>query len=177
VTIAKADGYDLVQVDGWEPRVSVVPTWTVVSGPVAAFRGILATGFDPASRAVLETDPGIAEAPSGGVGTATYGEVRPEDVRVSVEAAAPSIVVIRNTWDAGWSATVDGRPAPVLATDAFRQGIAVAAGHHEIRLTYRDPTIGRGIAASAVVWSGWGIAIAIALRRRRARTRTSATHA
>jgi hypothetical protein len=181
VTIAKADGYDLIQVDGWEPRVSVVPSWTIARGPVAAFRGILSPAFDPATRAVLETDPGIRQGPQVGAGArgASYSEVQPEDVRVSVDAAAPSIVLIRNTWDAGWSATVDGRPAPVLAADAFRQGVAVTAGHHEIRLTYRDPTIGRGIAASTVVWSAWAAAVAVAilLRRRRARARASASPA
>jgi hypothetical protein len=179
VTIAKADGYDLVQVNGWEPRVSVVPSWTVASGPVAAFRRILPPGFDPASHAVLEADPGIRQEPQPGAGTASYSEARPEDVRVSVDAVAPSIVVIRNTWDAGWSATVDDRPAPVLATDAFRQGVAVTAGHHEIRLVYRDPTIARGIAASAVVWSAWAVAVvaAIVVRRRRGRVRASASPA
>jgi hypothetical protein len=175
ITIAKADGYDLVQVDGWEPRVSVIPSWTVTSGPVAAFRAILAPGFDPATRAVLETDPGIRVAQGAAAGSATYTELAPEDVRVSVDAPAPSIVLIRNNWDAGWSATVDGRPASVFPTDAFRQGVAMNAGRHEIRLTYRDPTIGRGIAASAVVWSLWASAVvaAAALRRRRSRAPVS----
>jgi hypothetical protein len=178
VTIAKADGYDLVQVDGWEPRVSVVPSWSVASGPVAAFHGILSPGFDPASHAVLETDAGVSQEPGAAAGTATYTELQPEDVRVSIDAAAPSIVLIRNNWDTGWSATVDGHPAPVLAADAFRQGIAVTAGRHEIHLTYHDPTIGRGIAASAVVWSVWALAIVAAIvLKRRSRVRASASPA
>jgi len=99
---ARADGYDLVQLNGWEPLVSVVPAWTVVEGPVAAFRAVLAPGFDPAARAVLETDPGIAPVPGGTPGTASYAEAEPEDVRVRVDAPAPSIVLIRTNWDAGW---------------------------------------------------------------------------
>jgi hypothetical protein len=173
---ARADGYDLVQVDGWEPRVSVVPTWTVVDGPVAAFRTVLAPGLDPAERAVLESDPGIGPSPESPPGTASYAETEPEDVRLRVDAPAPSIVLVRTNWDAGWSATVDGRPAPVLPTDGFRQGVPVAAGEHDIRLTYRDPAIGRGLAASGVVWSLWAAAIAgtTVLRRRRPRPRETA---
>ena len=47
----------------------------------------------------------------------------------------------------GWSATVDGRPAPLLATDYLVQGVAVPAGRHEIRLVYRDDDVMRGMRA------------------------------
>ena len=150
--VASADDYDLVQIYGWEPRVSVVPTWTVENGPSDALDRVLVPGFDPSRAAVLEGDPGIMAAPGALPGSSTYREVTPEDVRVTVEAAAPSIVVVRNSFDLGWSATVDGRSAPVLATDYLLQGVAVPAGHHEIRLTYHDPDVSRGIAAGAAVW-------------------------
>ena len=61
--------------------------------------------------------------------------------------ADPALVVVRNSYDPGWSATVDGAPAPVLATDYLVQGVAVPPGTHEIRLVYRDDDIARGMAA------------------------------
>lgn len=149
--VASADDYDLVQIYGWEPRVSVVPSWTV-AGPQAALNAVLTPGFDPSRAVQVEQDPGIEMVAGGEAGTATYREVEPEDVRITVDAAAPSIVVIRNSFDPGWSATVDGVNAPVLATDYLIQGVAVPAGHHQVRLVYRDPDISRGLAASAVVW-------------------------
>jgi len=85
-------------------------------------------------------------------------------------------VVVRNAWDGGWSATVDGRPAPLLRADYFLQGVTVPAGTHEIRLTYRDPMIGRGLALSALVWLMWLAALAAAWtgpRRRRSQTGAS----
>jgi hypothetical protein len=167
-----ADGYDLFQVDGWEPRVSVVPEWSVVGDPLTALRTSLGPGFDPADEAVLETDPGVVAEPGATAGSATYTEIDPEHVVVDVRADAPSIVVVRNNWDAGWSATVDGNEAPVLAADGFRQGVAVGAGDHEVRLTYRDPSLARGIAAAAVVWGAWTVAVVTAtVRSRRARSR------
>jgi uncharacterized membrane protein YfhO len=89
-----------------------------------------------------------------------------------VNAPDPSIVVVRNNLDVGWSATVDDRPAPVLRADYFRQGIPVPAGRHDVRLVYRDPRIGRGLLASAATWSLLVAALAVALgaetvRRRR----------
>ncbi|HZD18629.1 MAG TPA: YfhO family protein, partial [Actinomycetota bacterium] len=174
--VASDGGYRLVELEGWEPRVSVVPSWTVVGGAEALER-VLERGFDPALTAVVEGDPGIAPAPiAGPPGSATYHEERPEDVRIRAETAAPSLVLVRNAWDRGWSATVDGEPARVLRADHFLQAVPVSAGAHQIRLVYREPAIARGIAGSAVVWLVplVGIGVATEIRRRRAPTRRPA---
>ena len=39
-TALAADGYDLIEVDGWEPRASVVARWSVVSDPLAALKAM-----------------------------------------------------------------------------------------------------------------------------------------
>jgi hypothetical protein len=161
--VAADRGYRLVEVSRWEPRVSVVPAWTVARTGVQSLHTVVGTTFDPARTAIVEGSPGIAPTAGATPGTATYDERWPEDVRVSVDASAPSIVLVRNAWDTGWSATVDGRPAPVLKTDYFLQGVPVAAGHHEIRLVYRDPTIARGLLGSAIAWTALVLAAALAL--------------
>src|SRR5262249_21723160 len=157
---------------GWEPRVSVVPAWSVVARPSDALTGVRAVGFDPSRTALVETDPGIVEQPGGEAGTATIREIAPEDVRVAVDAPSASIVVVRNSYDPGWTATVDGRPTPVLATDYLVQGVPVPPGRHDVRLTYRDPDVSRGLAAAVAVWLTLLLAIPASLvleRRRRAR--------
>lgn len=166
--VATDHGYALYEIDGWEPRVSVVTDWTVTDG-ATALRAVLRPGFDPGTRAVVEGEPGIPHPAGYTVPTmATYREIRPEDVRITLDAKAPSLVVVRNAWDRGWSATVDGEPARVLRTDYFLQGVPVEAGSHEVRLTYADPNIGRGLLASALAWLGWlgSLAAALALERR-----------
>jgi hypothetical protein len=150
--VASADDYDLVQVYGWEPRVSLVHTWTLVDRPADALNGVLDPSFDPAQLAYVEQDPGIPATPQTAPGSAVYRELTPEDVRITVDTPAPALVVVRNSYDAGWSATVDGRPAPLLATDYLVQGVAVPAGRHEIRLVYRDDAVMRGALAGIVVW-------------------------
>ncbi len=166
--VAREDGYDLYEVDGWQPRVSVVSHWIRAGDPVVALREVLERGFNPAIQAVVEDDPGIpnapADAPPGG---ATYREVRPEDVRITAEATVPSLVVVRNAWDEGWTATVDGQPVPVLRADYFLQAVPVPGGVHEVRLTYRDPSLARGIAGSALVWIILAAAATAALTRER----------
>jgi uncharacterized membrane protein YfhO len=81
-----------------------------------------------------------------------YREVTPEDVRITVDSAAPALVVVRNSYDEGWSATVDGRASRLLATDYLVQGVAVPAGTHEVRLVYRDDDVTRSAFAGLVVW-------------------------
>ena len=164
-------GYTLYEVYGWQPRASVVTSWTVVPDATNALVRVLERGFNPAQTAVVERDPGIEQRPGAPRGTATYAEASPEDVQVGVDAAAPALVVVRNSFDGNWSATVDGKPAPVLIADYFLQAVPVPSGHHEVRLVYRDPWIARGLAASGVVWALWllGLLTAGLLRRRRGR--------
>jgi hypothetical protein len=147
----------------------VVPRWIVEPSAVDALEAVLEPSFDPAAVAILERDPGIPAIGSGGPSSATYREPVPEEVVVDVEASAPSIVVVRNAWDEGWEATVDGRPAEVLLSDYFLQGVAVPAGSHQVRLVYREPSIATGLAASAVAWlvlaASAAVAFAVRLRR------------
>src|SRR6185436_20530015 len=164
-TVETEGTYRLVEIDDAEPRASVVPTWTVVDGDRAALAAVLEPGFDPAELAVLETHPGSTPSATGAAGTADYREVTPEDVRIVAEASAPSILVVRNGWDEGWSATLDGRSVPVLRTDRFLQGVGRPPGRHDVRLTYREPAIGTGLALSAVAWLGFLVALLVVVIR------------
>ena len=88
-------------------------------------------------------------------------------MRIEAEASVPSILLVRNAWDEGWSATLDGRSVPVLRTDGFLQGIALAPGRHDIRLTYREPAIGTGLALSGIAWLGFAVALVFVIVRGR----------
>ena len=150
--VASDLGYDLIQLTGWEPRVSVVTSWILAPAPGDARHAVTAPGFDPAVSAVVEGLPGISPTATGAPGTATYSETSPEDVTIDVQASSPSIVVVRTSFDPGWQAWVDGSRAPVLATDYLLQGVAVGPGHHTVRLTYRDAALTQGLAAGALIW-------------------------
>jgi hypothetical protein len=170
--VASERGYVLYELDAAQPRVSVVSDWRVVDGVGQALEAVTERRFDPSLTAIVETDPGFTPLSQGSAVSASYDEARPEDVRIDVRAETPSLVVVRNAWERGWKATIDGTPAPLLVADAFLQAVAVPAGEHEIRLTYHEPAIGRGVAASAVVWCAFAIALAVVVViERRAATR------
>jgi hypothetical protein len=133
------------------PRASVLTSWRVVDDWDQALREVVAPGFDPDTSVVLERDPGFAPQGSTGLaGTATYQTLGTQAAQVVVEAPSAAVVLVRNPYDANWHATVDGHPSTVFPADYLVQGIPVPAGHHVIRLTYDDPSIGWGLVGSVL---------------------------
>ena len=93
-----------------------------------------------------------------------------------MDTRASAIVLIRNTFERHWRATVDGTSTPVLATDFLDQGVAVPAGHHVIELRYVDRSIGYGLAGSGVSLTFlFVLAVVLARRRKRSAAAPSAT--
>ena len=156
------------------PRVSVIDSWTVVASEEDAIDRVTGPYASPTDHVVLETDPGIRIAvwdrpvPERGHLPRDRARGRPDRGRTPRD---PSIVVVRTAYDPGWSATVDGRPTTILPADGLLMGIPVEPGAHQIRLTYRDPDVTRGLQAGAVVWLGLALAYLVALTLERWRRR------
>ena len=128
-------------------------------------RAVAAVVRPAASRGEAEATAGEAGfQAAGGVavegGTAADGaggEVLPviektDRLEFEVRASRPTVLVIRDGWATGWSATVDGAPAPVLRADGRHRAVPVPAGRSRVVLSYRPPwlTTGLGIAAAAL---------------------------
>jgi hypothetical protein len=162
----------LYTLDRQIPRVSILSSWQVVGSDMQALQVVTGRGFDPAAGAVLERSPGIdSSMPSGvvGAGSATYQALGLQSARITLSALSPVIVLVRNVYDPHWSATLDGRPVPVLAADYLVQGIPVPPGRHVIVVSYEDPTIGQGLAGtglSTALLLGGALVLAILERRR-----------
>jgi hypothetical protein len=148
------------------PRASFVSDWTVTDEQ-SALHTVTQRGFQPEKSVVLEASPGISKTRVAG-GTTSYQWLSTQEARVDVDAPSAGIVLVRNTFDSNWHATVDGHPVTLLRADYFLQGIPVTAGQHTIVLTYQDPAIGRGLIGSGVVLVLLlGTAIVLYVRRRR----------
>jgi hypothetical protein len=153
------------------PRATVVTTWRTVEDAASSLRVVTAHGFDPEAEAVLEQGPGPAHVPVSsaapyGASEAAYRSLGPQAARIVVRTRAQAIVLIRNSYDGMWHATVDGGPAPLLPADFVLQGVPIPPGRHVIELRYDDPTIGYGLAGSAVSIAALLAGAAVARRRR-----------
>ncbi len=51
----------------------------------------------------------------------------------------PGVAHILEAYDPGWTADVDGSPAPVLKANPLGMNVPVPAGNHLVRLAYRTP--------------------------------------
>jgi hypothetical protein len=148
---AVAEGrYELYRVPDSPPRASALGAWTLSRSPDLALAKVLAPGYPVNGSVVLEDDPGFASGPRREAVPARFDWLGLQAVRVDVEVGSPAVVLVRNAYDPGWHASVDGRPAPVLAADYVDQGVPVPAGRHTVLLSYDDPTVGYGLVGTAL---------------------------
>jgi hypothetical protein len=73
-----------------------------------------------------------------------------DHVEAEVDMPTSGHVVVLDTFDPGWRATVDGEPAPVLAANTVFRAVPVSAGRHRVDLVYRPPSVLAGLAVSTL---------------------------
>ena len=76
---------------------------------------------------------------------------KPDEMRFSARTSTPALLVISNNWYPGWTATVNGAPAPLIHTNWIMTGLQVPAGSSEVVLRYRTPGFRPGAIVSASV--------------------------
>lgn len=73
------------------------------------------------------------------------GEVRgfqlePNSVEFTYEAHTPGILVLTDSYDAGWKAEVNGEPAEVLQVNGVFRGVRIESpGEYIVRFLYEPP--------------------------------------
>jgi len=96
--------------------------------------------------------------------------VLPNRVEVRYDARTPGVLTLTDAYADGWTATLDGRAAPVLRVDGVFRGVCVdAAGEHRVEFTYRPPhwSVALGTAGVGML----GLVVLTLTPRRNDRTR------
>ncbi len=70
--------------------------------------------------------------------------------RLDVDAPTCDQLVLRETWDPGWTAYLDGKPVAVQPKWGVFLGVDLPAGRHELLLKYDPSEVRLGLAVSAV---------------------------
>ncbi|MGZ4715669.1 MAG: hypothetical protein ACXWB2_09210 [Acidimicrobiales bacterium] len=106
-------------------------------------------------------------APSGAAGQATITEDRNDQVTIDVDADQPSVMVLTDTFQRNWTATVDGEPAHLGPVDDVVRGVVVPQGRSTVVIRYRSPARSVGLWVSALslvvlllgaaAWAGRGL--------------------
>lgn len=145
------------------PVARVVGTARVLDGE-RALAAVLDPAFDAGRAVVLPEGPQRAAAAFHG--RAVVRERRADRLAVDVEASDPGYLVLAEAHDPGWTAEVDGVPAPVLRADVAFRAVAVPAGRHLVTQRYRPPALVPSAVASAASWLALAATGLAALRRR-----------
>jgi hypothetical protein len=81
-------------------------------------------------------------------GTAVDWNREPGRARILVRAPSPSRLTVRESWDPGWKALLDGQPVPVEPAGKSFLGVQVPPGQHQIILEYDPAEVRIGLAIS-----------------------------
>jgi hypothetical protein len=94
-------------------------------------------------------------------GTAKITLDEPELVVIETDAPEPAYLVLADTFDPGWTATLDGRPVPIRPAWVTFRAVFLPGGRHTVVFRYRPAgftvglvvsLIGLVVAGALVVW-------------------------
>ncbi len=92
-------------------------------------------------------------------GSARITAETPERVEIAAELDSPAYLVVSDTFDPGWSATVDERPAAIFPAYVAFRAIYLEKGSHVVVFNYRPAGLelglglsGLGVILSLVLW-------------------------
>ena len=156
----------LVRVDGARPRV-FLPARIRSLSPGEAPRHLFDEAVVSGREVIL-----LTAGPASVLATSESGEPRdcalesftPTRITARCFSAVPGLAVFVEQYDAGWSATVDGKPTPVVRANLLARAVPLPAGDHRIVLEYHAP--GLSLAIFLSVLGVLGLGAALALRRR-----------
>ncbi len=151
------------------PRARVHACGRGVSGAVEAWERLPTT---PLSEVLVEvpTWPGpIPACPEGAVEPAPAHVEVDGDARVVLSAPGPGWLVLADSWDVGWHATIDGAATPVARADLDLRAVWLPAGRHRVTFDH-DP----GWPARALPWCAGALVVLVASCLGRARSALAA---
>ena len=148
----------------------------VKATPDQTLATVTSEGFDPGRAAILDTNaavPTIAVSAvpqtAGGAAAVTRYQPGAVDLTLGTPAAAGQALVVSENYFPGWSALVDGRPAPVVRADFNLMAVALPAGAKSVQLRFDDPAYEKGktltLVAIALAIALWGVGLAVDKRR------------
>jgi len=148
----------------------------VKATPDQSLGTVTSDGFDPGRAALLDTNATVPTIPVNQVpqapgGTASVNRYEPGlvDLTLGQPAAAGQALVVSENYFPGWSAIVDGKPAPVVRADFNLMAVALPAGAKSVQLRFDDPAFEKGktltLVALAAALLLWGAGFAVSRRQ------------
>jgi hypothetical protein len=128
-----------------------------IADTAAALRLIDDPAFDP-RREVILADGTPVPPPPDFAGTSRIVQWKPDHVTIEADLTGAAFVVLVDSFDPSWHATLDGAPADILRANVAFRAVRAPAGHHRIEMTCRPPSLVLGVIISALTLVVGGLA-------------------
>jgi hypothetical protein len=158
------------------PRATLVGSQRVVRSASAQLADVTSADFDRTGVAIVSSplaglpaaaqpgrhQQGADERSPGRAHISRYGAER---VVIDATASRRSLLILNDVYYPGWTATVDGRAAPIARVDYLLRGVALTPGTHRVVMVYRPASWRDGLVISLVALTlvlalvGYGVAV------------------
>jgi hypothetical protein len=126
------------------PRYFFTSDYRVIAAPAS----LEALPQIPRGTVVLDRRPSF-EAVAGPPIPVQVRRFELNDVEIALDAPRAGLLYCSEARLPGWTATIDGRNAPIVAADYAFRAVEVRQGTHTVRLRYRPPGLIAGLLLSA----------------------------
>jgi Bacterial membrane protein YfhO len=149
----------ILRADSPLPRALLAPEAIVVPED-QAIRVAISPKLDPRRTAVLEDGPPLRADPAWRKETSAVRliERRPARLALETKASVPAVLVLFESFEKGWRATVDGSDAPVLRADGAFRAVRLSAGTHRVEFVYVPPGLREGLGLGLAGFLGLALA-------------------
>ena len=159
----------------WLPRAWSVRRVVKVDDSNAVYSRMLDPSFDPRKEAILDSSAGsslpsslegIGEAASDPSDKVQFRQLTPNRLRLERVGSFPALVVVSQNWYPGWTATVNGIPAPVRRVYGTLMGVTVDSGTSQVEFSYLPTHFYAGMILTCLAVSALIVASLLILRGR-----------
>jgi hypothetical protein len=148
------------------PRAFVPEQIEIVTNDGEQLEKLAAPDFNPEKTAYLESSVAL---PQNCRGSVEIKQETPMHIAVGAQMKTAGLLVLADSWNAGWKVTLDGNPVPILRTDYDLRGIVLPSGASTVDFRYDSDTVRRAFQV-AIIATGiivcW-LAIVMILKARR----------
>ena len=142
----------------WQSRTNFLPLVTTGQRPVFldetnSLAALAQNNFDGSKMVFLPAETtNLVAVSNQTTATILNSKFGTQTVDAEVDAAAPSLVVVAQTYYHNWHAEIDGQASPLLRANVAFQAVQVPAGRHKVHLFYQDRAFEIGAAISICMW-------------------------
>jgi Bacterial membrane protein YfhO len=158
--ILQEDDYWIVENRQALPRAWVPHHVNVVKDDHQALSAMAGLDYDPRQTAFMTDELRLPDAMQG---QASVRYESPTKAELDVEMQTAGLVLLADSWNAGWRAELDGASCPINRVDVALRGFQVPAGKHRIICAYDPPSLRIGFHAAAAggialfLWTLWKV--------------------